>query len=228
MPESASFTSRGSGTRSVNCLFLSGSGSSRSGTGAGTTARDSGPSGRTLTLNEGTGWSAGFGGSALKFDGQGHFAQADGPVIDTTTSYSVSAWATLDSLPGSYATVVSQDGRRQENPFYLQYGQGAFAFSTSGGNRAHYVTTPELGRWYHLVDIRDAERNEIRLYVDGVLASTAVAGPADVSTGPCAVGRAKWGGGNVDFWKGSADGVHAFDKALSSEEVAALHAAEKP
>ncbi|MGW6420085.1 LamG-like jellyroll fold domain-containing protein [Streptomyces sp. NPDC055055] len=196
--------------------------------GAGTTARDAGPGGRTLTLNEGTGWSAGVAGSALKFDGQGHFAQTDGPVIDTTTSYSVSAWATLDSLPGNYATVVSQDGRRQENPFYLQYGQGAFAFSTPGGNRARYVTTPELGRWYHLVGVRDAERNEIRLYVDGVLASTAVAGPADVSTGPFAVGRAKWGGGNVDFWKGSVDGVHAFDKALSSEEVAALHAAEKP
>ncbi|WP_078627194.1 LamG-like jellyroll fold domain-containing protein [Streptomyces exfoliatus] len=95
------------------------------------------------------------------------------------------------------------------------------------GNRARYVTL-ELGRWYHLVGVRDAERNEIRLYVDGVLASAAVAGPADVSTGPFAVGRAKWGGGNVDFWKGLVDGVHAFDKALSSEEVAALHAAEKP
>ncbi|MGW6559370.1 LamG-like jellyroll fold domain-containing protein [Streptomyces hydrogenans] len=196
--------------------------------GAGTTARDSGPGGRTLTLNEGTGWGAGVGGSALTFDGQGHFAQTDGPVIDTTASYSVSAWATLDSLPGNYATVVSQDGRRQENPFYLQYGQGAFAFSTPGGNRARYVTTPELGRWYHLVGVRDAAKNEIRLYVDGVLAATAAAGPADVSTGPFAVGRAKWGGGNVDFWKGSVDGVHAFDKALSSEDVAALHAAEKP
>ncbi|WP_306312458.1 LamG-like jellyroll fold domain-containing protein [Streptomyces hydrogenans] len=196
--------------------------------GAGTTARDSGPGGRTLTLNEGTGWGAGVGGSALTFDGQGHFAQTDGPVIDTTASYSVSAWATLDSLPGNYATVVSQDGRRQENPFYLQYGQGAFAFSTPGGNRARYVTTPELGRWYHLVGVRDTAKNEIRLYVDGVLAATAAAGPADVSTGPFAVGRAKWGGGNVDFWKGSVDGVHAFDKALSSEDVAALHAAEKP
>ncbi|MFJ3766242.1 LamG-like jellyroll fold domain-containing protein [Streptomyces sp. NPDC090082] len=196
--------------------------------GTGTTARDAGPGGRTLTLNEGTGWGTGVDGSALTFDGQGHFAQTDGPVIDTTTSYSVSAWATLDSLPGNYATVVSQDGRRQENPFYLQYGQGAFAFSTPGGNRARYVMTPEPGRWYHLVGVRDATKNEIRLYVDGVLAATAAAGPADVSTGPFTLGRAKWGGGNVDFWKGSVDGVHAFDKALSSEEVTALHAAEKP
>ncbi len=138
----------------------------------------------------------------------------------------MSAWAALDALPGNYATVVSQDGRRRENPFYLQYGQGAFAFSTPGGNRARYATTPELGRWYHLVGVRDAVRNEIRLYVDGALAATAVPGPADVSTGPLAVGRARWGGGNVDFWNGSVDQVRAFDRALSSEEVAALHTAE--
>ncbi|MFB7543109.1 LamG-like jellyroll fold domain-containing protein [Streptomyces zaomyceticus] len=196
--------------------------------GSGTTARDSGPGNRTLTLNEGTDWTTGVGGGALKFDGQGHFAQTDGPVVDTTTSYSVSAWTTLDSLPGNYATVVSQDGRRQENPFYLQYGQGAFAFSTPGGNRARHAMTPELGRWYHLVGVRDTAKNEIRLYVDGALVATAVPGPADVSTGPLAIGRAKWGGGNVDFWNGSIDQVRAFDKALSSEEVAALHTAEKP
>ncbi|MFE5794872.1 LamG-like jellyroll fold domain-containing protein [Streptomyces sp. NPDC056503] len=196
--------------------------------GTGTTARDSGPQARPLTLAGGTGWTTGVGGAALKFDGQGQFAQTDGPVVDTTTGYSVSAWATLDSLPGNYATVVSQDGRRQENPFYLQYGQGAFAFSTPGGNRARHVMTPELGRWYHLVGVRDATRDEIRLYVDGALVATAAAGPADVSTGPLAVGRARWGGGNVDFWKGSIDQVHAFDKALTTEEVAALHTAEKP
>ncbi|MEV4947056.1 LamG-like jellyroll fold domain-containing protein [Streptomyces sp. NPDC053755] len=196
--------------------------------GSGTVARDSGPNGHTLTLTEGTAWTSGVRGSALTFDGQGRYAETDGPVIDTTASYTVSAWATLDSLPGNYATAVSQDGRRQENPFYLQYGQGAFAFSTSGGNRARHVTTPRLGRWYHLVGVRDADRNEIRLHVDGALVATAPSGPADVSTGPLAVGRARWGGGNVDFWNGAIDQVHAFDKALSPEEVAALHTSERP
>ncbi|MFE1234694.1 LamG-like jellyroll fold domain-containing protein [Streptomyces sp. NPDC058745] len=207
---------------------LQGGGSWALDEGSGTTARDTGPNAENLTLTEGTTWTPGVSGSALKFDGQGQYAQTDGPVLDTTTSYSVSAWATLDALPGNYATVVSQDGRRQENPFYLQYGQGAFAFSTPGGNRARFVTTPETGRWYHLVGVRDAASNEIRLYVDGALVATAASGPADVSTGPLSVGRAKWGGGNVDFWRGSVDQVHAYDKALSSEEVAALHAGEKP
>ncbi|MDT9687328.1 LamG-like jellyroll fold domain-containing protein [Streptomyces sp. P9(2023)] len=207
---------------------LKGGGSWALDEGTGTTARDAGANAKPLTLTEGTTWTPGVSGSALKFDGQGQYAETDGPVLDTTTSYTVSAWATLDALPGNYATVVSQDGRRQENPFYLQYGQGAFAFSTPGGNRARYVTTPEPGRWYHLVGVRDAARNEIRLYVDGALVATATSGPADVGTGPLSVGRARWGGGNVDFWKGSVDQVHAYDRALTGEEVAALHAEERP
>ncbi|MFJ7988652.1 LamG-like jellyroll fold domain-containing protein [Streptomyces sp. NPDC096351] len=207
---------------------LTGGGSWSLDEGTGTTARDAGPNAADLKLSEGTAWAPGVRGSALRFDGQGRYAETAGPVIDTTADYSVSAWATLDSLPGNYATVVSQDGRRQENPFYLQYGQGAFAFSTPGGIRARYATTPETGRWYHLVGVRDTARNEIRLYVDGALVATATPGPAEVGTGPLSVGRAKWGGGNVDFWKGAVDEVRAFDKALTSEEVAALHSQQKP
>ncbi|MFF9063945.1 LamG-like jellyroll fold domain-containing protein [Streptomyces sp. NPDC014891] len=207
---------------------LTGGGSWSLDEGTGTTARDAGPNAADLKLSEGTAWAPGVRGSALRFDGQGRYAETAGPVIDTTADYSVSAWATLDSLPGNYATAVSQDGRRQENPFYLQYGQGAFAFSTPGGIRARYATTPETGRWYHLVGVRDTARNEIRLYVDGALVATATPGPAEVGTGPLSVGRAKWGGGNVDFWKGSVDEVRAFDKALTSEEVAALHSQQKP
>lgn len=207
---------------------LKGGGSWSLDEGKGTTARDEGPNDKPLQLTEGTTWTPGVSGSALRFDGQGNYAETDGPVLDTTQSYSISAWVTLDSLPGNYATAVSQDGRRQENPFYLQYGQGAFAFSTPGGNRARVETAPELGRWYHLVGVRDAAGNDIKLYLDGRLVATAAAGPADVSTGPLAVGRARWSGRHVDFWHGAIDQVHAYDKALSAEEVSALHTQKKP
>ncbi|MEU5716306.1 LamG-like jellyroll fold domain-containing protein [Streptomyces sp. NPDC020403] len=192
----------------------------------GTKAADSGPNHKDLALSEGTSWAPGVKGSALKFNGEGQFAQTDGPVIDTTGDYTVSAWASLDALPGNYATVVSQDGRRQENPFYLQYGQGAFAFSTPGAHRARLEVTPELGRWYHLVGVRSGDR--IKLYVDGKLAATAEAGTADVSSGALSVGRAKWSGGNTDFWNGSVDQVRVYDKALTDQEVSALHDGEQP
>ncbi|MDQ0487327.1 LamG-like jellyroll fold domain-containing protein [Streptomyces cellulosae] len=196
--------------------------------GAGTTAKDDGPNGKALTLTEGATWTTGVSGSALKFDGQGQFAQTDGPVLDTTGSYTVSAWVTLDALPGNYATAVSQDGRRQASPFYLQYGQGAFAFSTPAGQRARLEIRPELGRWYHLVGVRDGATNQITLYVDGKKAATVTGGPNYVGSGPLAVGRAKWNGDDTDFWNGSVDEVHAYDRALTGEEVTALHEAEKP
>ncbi|CAL9650981.1 LamG-like jellyroll fold domain-containing protein [Streptomyces sp. enrichment culture] len=196
--------------------------------GAGTTAKDDGPNGKGLTLTEGATWTTGVSGSALKFDGQGQFAQTDGPVLDTTGSYTVSAWVTLDALPGNYATAVSQDGRRQASPFYLQYGQGAFAFSTPAGQRARLEIRPELGRWYHLVGVRDGATNQITLYVDGKKAATVTGGPNYVGSGPLAVGRAKWNGDDTDFWNGSVDEVHAYDRALTAEEVTALHEAEKP
>ncbi|MGV9684330.1 LamG-like jellyroll fold domain-containing protein [Streptomyces cellulosae] len=196
--------------------------------GAGTTAKDDGPNGKALTLTEGATWTTGVSVSALKFDGQGQFAQTDGPVLDTTGSYTVSAWVTLDALPGNYATAVSQDGRRQASPFYLQYGQGAFAFSTPAGQRARLEIRPELGRWYHLVGVRDGATNQITLYVDGKKAATVTGGPNYVGSGPLAVGRAKWNGDDTDFWNGSVDEVHAYDRALTGEEVTALHEADKP
>lgn len=196
--------------------------------GKGTTARDSSGSRADLTLTGDTAWTPGVKGSALKFDGDGDSADTKAPVVDTTKDYTIAAWVTLDKLPGNYATAVSQDGRARENPFYLQYGQGAFAFSTPGGNRARLETTPELNRWYHLVGVRDHAAGEIRLFVDGKRVAAVPAGPDVVSTGPLSVGRAKWSGNKTDYWSGSVDQVHAFNHAFTDAEVTALHTAEMP
>ncbi|MDX8147482.1 PA14 domain-containing protein [Lentzea sp. BCCO 10_0061] len=161
----------------------------------GSTAKDS--TGKNpLTLSpSGATWKDG----ALEF--RNGSAETYGPVVDTTKDYTVSAKVRLNEVPGGYVSAVSQDGRERENPFYLQYGQGAFAFSTPGGNRARFETTPEIGRWYELKGERKG--GEIRLYVDGALVATAPAGPAIVSTGALAVGRAKYNGQNVDYWPGA-------------------------
>ncbi|WP_285471923.1 LamG-like jellyroll fold domain-containing protein [Actinoplanes sp. NBRC 101535] len=189
--------------------------------GSGTVARDSAGD-ADLTLYGDTTWAPG----ALTFDGDGDYADTAAPVLDTTKDYTVSSWVTLDEIPGNYATAVSQDGRVTENPFYLQYGQGAFAFSTPGGNRARLVVTPELNRWYHLVGVRDHTTGQIRLYVDGEPAAAVPAGPDVVSTGPLSVGRAKYAGNKTDYWSGSVDQVQAFDRALTDAEVRALFTAQ--
>ncbi|WP_373371291.1 LamG-like jellyroll fold domain-containing protein [Stigmatella ashevillensis] len=188
--------------------------------GSGTVGHDTGGS-SDVTLYGNTNWTAGIRGQALHFDGNGDFADTASPVLDTRGDYSVSAWVTLDKLPGNYASAVSQDGRQTENPFYLQYGQGAFAFSTPGGHRARYVVTPQLSRWYHLVGVRAG--GELRLYVDGQRVAATPAGAVTVSTGPLSLGRAKYAGNNTDYWAGSIDEVQAFGRALNDSEVTTLY-----
>jgi hypothetical protein len=194
--------------------------------GQGTTAADSSGSGADLTLTGNPRWVPGVSGRALAFDGDDSADTAQ-PVVDTTKDYSIAAWVSLDELPGNYASAISQDGRVTESPFYLQYGQGAFAFSTPGGNRARAPMTPELNHWYHLVGVREHATGQVRLYVDGQPAGAAAAGPDVVSTGPLAVGRAKYAGNNTDYWSGAIDEVHAYDRALTDQEVAALYTAER-
>lgn len=176
-----------------------------------------------LTLTNGVKWTTGVRQGALQFDGLGSYAETAAPVIDTTGDYTVAAWVTLDALPGNYGTAISQDGRATANPFYLQYGQGSFAFSMPGDVRARLPIVPVLGRWYHLVGVRDHASNELRLYVDGQRAATVPAGTDGVSTGPLSLGRAKYAGQKGDFWPGSIDEVHAFNRALDDTEIAALY-----
>lgn len=190
--------------------------------GQGLTSQDLNGNKSSLTLTEGTTWTDGVRGNALKFDGTGDYAETESPVFDTTGDYTVSAWVTLDRLPGNYATAVSQDGRATENPFYLQYGQGAFAFSMPGGVKARHVTTPELGRWYHLTGVRDHASGQLRLFLDGEKVATTAAGADGLSVGPLSIGRAKYAGQKGDFWNGSIDEVRAYSRALTDEEVAAL------
>lgn len=193
--------------------------------GQGAVGRDTSGGGSDLSVTGAT-WAEGLRGTALSFTGSNQYAQTRTPVVDTRADYTISAWVTLDGVPTNWVTAVSQDGRRRENPFYLQYGQGGFAFSGPGGHRAvSQPVTPEAGRWYHLVGVHDAAKAEFRLYVDGALAGTTQAGEPHLSTGPLSIGRAKYAGGNVDFWKGKVDQVQAFGKALTGAEVAELHSA---
>ena len=189
--------------------------------GTGSVAHDATAAKSDMGLHGNANWVNGVRGKALHFDGNGDFAETSLPVVDTRGSYTISAWVTLDTLPGNYATAVSQDGRKRENPFYLQYGHGTFAFSTPGGNRATYNVTPALNRWYHLVGVRDGAQQ--RLYLDGVRVASNTAGAADVSTGALAIGRAKYAGNDVDFWAGSVDEVQVFGRALSDSEVTSLY-----
>jgi hypothetical protein len=179
-----------------------------------------------LTLQPGASWTTGASGAALQFDGNGGHAETAGPVVDTSGNFTVSAWVKLDRLDG-WRTAVGQDGGVQST-FFLQKtaDTNRFSFSTAGG-RALSTFTPETGRWYHLVGVRDAATGTHSLYVDGAKQSSFGQCLNPESTGPLSIGRAQWGGNDVDFWPGAVDEVRVWDRALDANEVAQLYAADR-
>ncbi|WP_209618608.1 LamG-like jellyroll fold domain-containing protein [Saccharothrix coeruleofusca] len=185
--------------------------------GSGTTARDSaGDADATLINAE---WTEG----AVSFNGSG-FADTGAALIDTAGSYSVAARVRLDEAGGAFQTVVSQDGDR-DSGFFLQYsGQDQRWAMSFVGLRALSPTKPEPGRWYHLTGVHDATTGTVALYVDGEQVATRQACVLKQAGGHTVIGRAQYGGNQVDFLRGDVDEVRLFDRALSPAEVAELAA----
>lgn len=73
--------------------------------------------------------------------------------------------------------------------------------------------------------MHDADRGELRLYVDGVRQSAVPYATPRPSTGPLIVGRARFANTPVDFWPGLVDTVRAYDRPLTDDEVADLYKA---
>ena len=180
------------------------------------------------TLVGGPAYVAGHQGQALDFNGSSQYVHLGAPVLDTSSDYSASAWVKLDKADGAFQTVVSQDGPSSSD-FFLQYSGADQRWAMSfAGVRALGPVKPEVGRWYHLVGVRDSMKGELRLYVDGELAGTTGAClSSSTPTGNTVIGRGKFGGNPVDYLDGLADQVHLYDRALSADEIRALYDQEK-
>ncbi|WP_405524734.1 alpha-L-arabinofuranosidase [Streptomyces canus] len=196
--------------------------------GSGTTAADASGNAHTATLQGAAGWDTGkVGAHSLSLTAGGN-ATASGPVVDTSTAFSVSAWVNLAQL-GGYQTAVSIDGT-VVSAFYLglRDDTGTFAFArlasdaTQGAAVAAAASAPTAGTWTHLVGVSDATEGVTRLYVNGVLEGETAYTAGWAGTGATAIGRALYGGGQVDQWHGLIDDVQLFPTALTSDQVATL------
>ena len=191
---------------------------------AGTVAHDNAGT-HDATLKNGASWTTGKAGSALNLAGGNQFADTGATLVDTVNSYSISAWVKLNNPGGAFETIASQDGDRN-SAFFLQYSGAdrrlAFSFI---GTRALAPTSPEAGRWYHVVGVRDAAQGVLKLYIDGQLVDTRDASIADPSSGHTVIGRGQFDGNPVDYLNGSLDDVRIFDRAVSATEVGSLYAA---
>ncbi|MDX3187676.1 LamG domain-containing protein [Streptomyces sp. MN03-5084-2B] len=192
----------------------------------GTTAADSSGRGNTATLSTGAGWHAGRNADTGWFDGKSGFAETAGPVVDTSKSFSVSAWVyNLDNT--RYTTVFGQDGD-QLSAFYVQYDPTAkkWAAVAPVGGELKYVLSAEAGYvdgWVHLALVYDQVQGQLKLYVNGGLSGAISGVTVPKEAGKFAIGRCRWNGANACFFKGGVDDVRAFGGALTDAQIRKVH-----
>ncbi|MEW2113732.1 ricin-type beta-trefoil lectin domain protein [Streptomyces sp. NPDC005474] len=171
--------------------------------------------------------------TALNLNGSTAYAATTGPGVDTSGSFTVSAWVKLNSLSGSNSTFVSQSDDPSvgaANGFQLYYssGAGVWAFgrhnddTASTAFTAAYGAKAVAGKWTRLVGIYDAEADQLLLYVNGHLSATkAYAGTTWNAAGPVQFGRRLFQGTYGEYANGRLSDVRLYAAPLPPADAAA-------
>ncbi|MGW6459706.1 LamG domain-containing protein, partial [Streptomyces sp. NPDC055078] len=165
-------------------------------------------------------------GTGLKLNGSSAYAANLNPVVDTTSSFSVSAWA----KPGSRSqnsTVASQTGWNVGG-FQLYYSSSfdrwAFnRYSQDGTSLVRVLSSRPgvIGAWTHLLAVYDRDAEQIRLYVNGRLEASAAYTTPWAATGVFEIGRMKSpsSGAMGSFFNGDIDHVQAWKRVVFPDEM---------
>ncbi|MEU3334681.1 LamG domain-containing protein [Streptomyces sp. NPDC006668] len=167
-------------------------------------------------------------GASLNLTGTTGYGATTGPAVDTSKSFTVSAWVKLNSLTEN-GTFLSQNGTTN-NGFQLYYSSGSqvWAFgrhstdATGAVWRAAYGSKATTGRWTHLVGVYDATAKELRLYVNGKLTATRdwTYTPWN-ATGPVQIGRKLSSGAYGEYADAAVSNVRLYPTALPPADAAA-------
>jgi hypothetical protein len=172
----------------------------------------------------------GIAGKAARFDGASGYAQVGeqgGPHVNTYRSYTVSAWAKLDTLEASGSAIVASQSGVHKPGFALYYSPPAqrWIFNQYSEDSPSATITRALGApahantWAHLVGVHDRVANTLTVYVNGVEAGQAELAGAFAAKGSMLIGAGAFDGTVSGFFPGSIDDVRVFDRVVSDEEV---------
>ena len=201
--------------------------------GTGTATADTSGHGNNGALGSGASWTTGPAGApaiAVNGSSTGNVTVPK-PVVNTSQSFTVSAWIKLNNNAG-YQTFVGMDAGHVSG-FYLQLNQGIgqrFAFirftadSTSSTEViANSGVTPTPGTWYHVVGVDDVAAGQLHIYVNGTEDGSAAYSANWQDTGNTLVGRGFYNGVPTDFVNGAVSDVQLYQAALSTAQVDALN-----
>src|ERR1043165_9918202 len=190
------------------------------------------------SLQGGTAYTSGEAGQSFLLDGvTGYVLVPDSvglsPHLGTNGELSVEAWVYMPRLPqfdsatGQNRRAVVAKGSPNQWEYALNiYTSGAPEFSVWNANGSGYGnvigSAVTLTNWHHILGALK-KGLYAQLYVDGQLVnqSTNFTGATSDGTSPLFIGRR----GDGQFFEGRVDEVSIYNRALASNEVAALYAA---
>ncbi|WP_405817994.1 LamG domain protein jellyroll fold domain protein [Streptomyces sp. NBC_01390] len=167
--------------------------------------------------------------TGMALDGTAGYASTTGPVLETRSSYTVSAWVWVDPSSTKTVSVLSQTPStaspwtQKYSPFVISYG-GKWSlrvFSTEGTwarEAASPVSSPK-GVWTHVAGVYDSTAKKAYLYVNGKQVASVDAGTPWATEGNTEFGRLMYADSYVDYFKGSIDEVTVWQRALTPKEV---------
>ncbi|GAB7193467.1 hypothetical protein NUM3379_41770 [Kineococcus sp. NUM-3379] len=174
------------------------------------------------------------------------YLEGTGPAVDTSRSFTVSAWVRTGVTAAVKMAAVSQDGRYVSS-FYLgtvdstssRWGFAMTNGDTRGNPGYSYARMPvdasDVGKWVHLIGVWDAPTRTQTLYVKRIDEAGDRTNSAtrtqdswytrSTPSVPCQcsvnVGRARYDDGYSDLWQGAVDDVRVFPRALDVSTAAA-------
>jgi hypothetical protein len=199
--------------------------------GTGVAAADSLGNVNNLSLQGAAGWVLrSTGNYALNLNGSSsNFATTAGyPVVNTSESFTVSAWVRLNNT-GGYQTLTAIEGTNV-SPFFLgtnaanKFRLGQISADSTSGTFvvANGTTTLATGTWYHVVGVYNKATTTLTLYVNGAAEGTATATTSWQANGATVVGRSRWNGANADPVNGAIDDVRYYGRVLTTNEILIL------
>jgi len=180
------------------------------------------------TLAGGTAFDSGQVGQAFRFDGVDDRVEI--PSFGSFTRVTVQAWVYREGATNRRESLVSyKEGNNPSCGFVLSLNEDGASqrprlhVQVNGIWQSTEGTQPfPFGHWTHLAGSYDGQ--EIRLYVDGILAAVtpAVGNMTQCSQKTALGSRASF---DVDYFPGLLDEITVFDRALSANEIQGLAAA---
>jgi uncharacterized repeat protein (TIGR03803 family) len=183
------------------------------------------------TLVNGATFASGEVGTAFSFGGTSNYVSVpSAPALNPTNAISIEAWVYANGAPaveqGICGTWDDLTGNNRTYLFWLYSGHIGFYISHDGSGYTSVADPTALptNTWVHVAATYDG--TNMVIYRNGVQVGL-VTYPGIIATNskPFFIGRTDGGGSFSGYWDGQIDEVSIYNRALSSNEIAAIYAA---